>query len=341
MGMDVLQYGDLSFPRSLPDFQRLFPDDPACAAYLEKGRWRDGFVCPYCQEAAGEPFRFVNRPGVLRCRKCRRDIGLTVGTVMERTHTPLRVWFWAAYLVASQTPGISAVQFQRQLGLSRYETAFQILHKLRAGMVRPDQDRIGGKPDEHVEVDEGWIGGRTHGKGRGVTDKVLVTSAVEVRKRKPGTKLEKRKAGRYAGRVRLSVVPDRSAESLCGFVESAVAPGTQIITDDWSGYVSLGKRGYKHLAVTERGDPQVAEEYLPMVHLVFSNLKTWLGGIHHGVSHQHLQAYLNEFTFRFNRRFYPFNAFRSLLGIAGGVTAPTYAELYSGQWQHPRSSGCG
>ena len=118
-------------------------------------------------------------------------------------------------------------------------------------------------------------------------------------------------------------------------------PGTQIITDDWSGYVSLGKRGYKHLAVTERGDPKVAEEYLPMVHLVFSNLKTWLGGIHHGVSHQHLQAYLNEFTFRFNRRFYPFNAFRSLLGIAGGVIAPTYAELYSGQWQHPRSSGCG
>ena len=114
---------------------------------------------------------------------------------MERTHTPLRVWFWAAYLVASQTPGISAVQFQRQLGLSRYETAFQILHKLRAGMVRPDQDRIGGKPDEHVEVDEGWIGGRTRGKGRGVTDKVLVTSAVEVRKRKPGTRTRKTQGG--------------------------------------------------------------------------------------------------------------------------------------------------
>ena len=118
-------------------------------------------------------------------------------------------------------------------------------------------------------------------------------------------------------------MPDRSAESLCGFVECAVA-------DDWSGYASLAKRGYKHLAIAERGDPQVAEEYLPIIHLVFANLKTWLNGIHHGVSHQHLQAYLNEFTFRFNRRFYPFNAFRSLLGIAGDVTAPTYAELYSG-----------
>ena len=169
-------------------------------------------------------------------------------------------------------------------------------------------------PGEHVKVDETWAGGRTRGKGRGVHDKVLVASAVEVRQRKPGTKLDKRKGGRYAGRVRLAIVPDRSAESLCGFVECAVVPGTSLVTDDWSGYASLAKRGYKHLAIAERGDPQVAEEYLPIIHLVFANLKTWLNGIHHGVSHQHLQAYLNEFTFRFNRRFYPFNAFRSLLG---------------------------
>ena len=103
----------------------------ACAAYLEKARWGDGFACPHCG-TAGEPFHFENRPGVLRCRKCRQNTGLTVGTVMERSHTPLNVWFWAAYLVASQTPGMSAVQFQRQLGLSRYETAFQILRKLRS-----------------------------------------------------------------------------------------------------------------------------------------------------------------------------------------------------------------
>ena len=200
---------------------------------------------------------------------------------MERSHTPLNVWFWAAYLVASQTPGMSAVQFQRQLGLSRYETAFQILHKLRSGMVRPNQDRIGGQPKNHVEVDETWVGGRTRGEGRGVHHKVPVSCAIEVRHRKPGTKLDNRKDGRYAGRVRLAVV------------------------------------------------------------LVFANLKTWLIGIHHGVSHQHLQAYLNEFTFRFNRRFYPFNAFRSLLGIAGDTSAPTYAELYSGEWRHPTCSGHG
>jgi transposase-like protein len=258
---------------------------------------------------------------------------------MERSHTPLNVWFWAAYLVTSQTPGMSAVQFQRPLGLSRYETAFQILHKLRAGRVRPDQDRIGGTPGEHVEVDETYVGGRTRGKGRGVHDKILVASAVAVRQRKPGTKLDQRKSGRYAGRVRLAVVPDRSTNSLCSFVEGSVAPGTMIVTDEWASYADLTQRGYKHLAVAERGDPQIAEEYLPIVHMVFSNLKTWLRGTHHGVSHQHLQAYLNEFTFRFNRRFYPFNSFRSLLGIAGDADAPTYDELYSGKWEHPTCFG--
>ena len=288
--MDVLDRADLPFPHSLPEFQRLFPDDAACAAYLEQARWGDGFACPHCG-TAGEPFHFENRPGVLRCRKCRQNTGLTVGTVMERSHTPLNVWFWAAYLVASQTPGMSAVQFQRQLGLSRYETAFQILHKLRSGMVRPNQDRIGGQPKNHVEVDETWVGGRTRGAGRGVHHKVPVSCAIEVRHRKPGTKFDNRKDGRYAGRVRLAVVRGRSAGSLCGFVESTVAPGSLIVTDDWSGYAGLGKRGYEHFAVAECGDSEVAEQYLPIIHLVFANLKTWLIGIHHGVSHQHLQAY--------------------------------------------------
>lgn len=290
MAIDILERGDLAFPRSLPEFQRLFPNEAACAAYLERVRWGDGFVCPRCG-ASGEPYRISTRPGVLRCRKCRCDASLTAGTVMERTHTPLSVWFWAAYLVTSQTPGMSAVQFQRQLGLPCYETAFQILHKLRVGMVRPDQDRIGGRPEEHVEADETYIGGRTRGKGRGVHDMVLVAGAVEVRQRKQQGSSNKRRTGRYAGRVRLAVAPDRSAKSLGGFIERTP---------------------------------------------VFSNLKAWLRGTHHGVSPQHLSAYLNEFTFRF----YPFNAFRSLLGIAGDVTAPTYVNLYAKKSQLTTSSGC-
>lgn len=337
--MDVLERNDLNFPKSLLDFQRLFPDDAACAAYLERSHWANGFICQYCA-AKGEPFRIATRPGILTCRSCRRQSGLLKGTVMERSHTPLSVWFWGAYLLASQTPGISAVQFQRQLGLSRYETAFGILHKLRAAMVRPNQDRIGGHNDQHVEADETWIGGRTRGKGRGVHHKTLVACAVEVRHRQSDSALNKQRDDRYAGRIRLSVVPDRSSASLCGFIEGAVVPGTLLITDDWASYRTLQRRGYDHRPIAECGDPEISEAFLPIVHLVFSNLKTWLNGIHHGVSSQHLQAYLNEFTFRFNRRFYPFNAFRSLLGIATEVAGPTYGELYSGNWRHPTFSGC-
>jgi hypothetical protein len=343
---DVLQWEHLPFPKSLRELQRLFPTDTACAAYLEGAKWPKGFACPYCHEK-GEPFRFVAKPGVLRCKACRKDVALTAGTIMERTHTPLTTWFWATYLVSSLTPGLSAVQFQRQLGLTRYETAFQILHKLRAAMVRPGRDRIGGNlaRRDHVEIDETYIGGETRGKGKGVhaDEKTLVIAAVEVRTRPPkkGDKPERR-GGRYAGRLRLEIVPNRGEKALCGFVEAAIEPGAIVVTDAAPSYATLGKRGYAHLPVVEGGDPKVAEEFLPIVHLVFSNLKAWLQGTHHGrVEPKHLQAYLNEFAFRFNRRFYPFNAFRSLLGIGANGESPTYADLYSGDWEHPTVSGHG
>jgi len=338
---------DVGFPQSLPEFQRMFPDDAACASYLEAVRWRDGFQCPRCNSTAA-PIR-VARPGVLRCKGCKRDIALTAGTVMERTHTPLVTWFWAAYLISSLTPGMSATQLQRQLGLTRYETAFQILHKLRSSMAITS-GRIGYATGvAHVEADETWVGGRTRGKGRGVNDaQTLVIAAVEVRQRaaKPERedgKGKPRRGGRYAGRLRMSVVPDRRAATLMPWVESNVDPATpMVVTDGHQGYASLASRGYQHLAVAERGEPQVAEDYLPIVHLIFSNLKAWLDGVHHGVSAQHLQAYLNEFVFRFNRRFYPLNSFRSLLGLAAMSESPTYDELYDGDWIHhgaPTSGG--
>jgi hypothetical protein len=330
---------DLPFPAGFPEFQRLFPDDAACASYLEAIRWPHGFICQWCNEP-GEPYRFVNRPHVLRCRSCQKNNRLTAATVMQDSHTALSIWFWGAYLVATQTPGQSAIQFQRQLGLKRYETAFQILHKLRAGTIRTDRDRIGSNPNNHVELDEVWIGGESHGKGRGVHDKTLVVGAVEVRRRKPkeGSRAIVRRNNRYAGRVRLQVVPDRSAKSLIDFVQNAVEPGAQIVSDAWGGFNALPEKGYRHVPVVMAGNPAMAEDFLPIVHLVFSNLKTWLRGIHHGVSPQHLQAYLNEYTFRFNRRFTPFNAFKSLLGIGGQNAGPTYEGLYSGEWQHPRCS---
>jgi hypothetical protein len=236
--------------------------------------------------------------------------------------------------MTTQTPGLSAVQFQRQLRLTRYETAFQILHRLRAGMVRPARDRIGA---EHpVEIDECFVGGVTRGEGKGAVQyKRIVVGAVEVRRRQRDGKVHKRKL--YAGRLRLATVADRSAKSLVPFVTASVIKGARVRTDAHDGYRDLCElHGYSHHVLAMAGNPENAEKHLPMIHLVFSNLKTWLYGTHHGrVEAQHLQAYLNEYVFRFNRRFYPMNSFNSALGISAGVVPPTYAQLYSGHWKHP------
>jgi len=255
------------------------------------------------------------------------------GTVMQDSHTPLSIWFWGAYLVATQTPGQSAVQFQRQLGLRRYETAFQILHKLRAGMVRPERDAIGSLYP--VEVDETLVGGRTKGEGRGVHHKATVAGAIEVRPRPAGANGMKPKRAVYAGRLRLRLVPNRGAKTLTEFVQENVAKGAVVRTDGWQGYDELAALGYSHDPMVLEGDPERTDVHLPMIHIAFSNLKIWLLGTHHGVSHQHLQAYLNECVFRFNRRVYPMTAFNSVLGLASHASAPTYETLYSGEWTHP------
>ena len=321
------------FPTTLPEFQRVFPNDEACARYLENLRWPHGFTCSKCGNI-GEPYRFAKRTSVvLRCRACHANVSLTASTVMKSSHTPLSVWFWGAYLVTTQTPGQSALQFQRQLGLSRYETAFQMLHKLRAGLVRPQRDAIG---DKHpVEVDETLVGGRTKGEGRGVHHKATVVGAVEVRTRPPGTEGKKHKTMVYAGRLRLRLVSGRGAKELTEFVQENVAKGAVVRTDGWKGYDGLAKLGYSHEPLVLDGNTERTDAHLPMIHIAFSNLKTWLLGTHHGVSHHHVQAYLNEFVFRFNRRFYPMTAFNSALGLAAHAPAPTYETLYSGEWIHP------
>ena len=333
------------FPTSLPEFQSVFPDNAACAAFLESVRWPTGFTCGKCGHH-DEPYRFGTRTSVvLRCRACKANTSLTSGTVMQSSHMPLSTWFWAAYLMTTQTPGQSALQFQRQLGLGRYETAFAMLHKLRAGMVRPERDRIGS--DHPVEVDECYVGGKTRGEGRGVHHKVMVIGAVEVRTRMDADERTAKwknahqggipvKKLVYAGRLRLQVIPDRSADSLTSFVGKNVASSATILSDGWDGYNDLPQMGYDHRPLVFAGDHEKAEAHQPMVHLVFSNLKTWILGTHHGrIEPRHLQAYLNEFVFRFNRRYYPMTAFNSVLGLASRSLSPTYRQLYSGEWVHP------
>jgi len=298
------------FPRTLREFQRRFADEAACRAYLAASRWPDGYRCPQC--GGGGALELPTRR-LWRCKHCRRDTSVTAGTVLHRTHTPLTQWFWAAYLVTTHTPGLSALQLQRQLGLRRYETAWAMLQKLRRAMVRPDRDRLRDK----VEVDESYVGGPEAGLrgGRELRDKALVVAAVEVR-------------GAASGRVRLQVVPDASGRSLTGFIQATVDPGTIVITDGWQGYAPLTGLGYRHRPRIQ-GDPARAEKVLPRVHRVFGNLKTWLRGTHHGVGHQHLQAYLDEFTFRFNRRRTPMAAFQTLLGLGAQLAPTTYRQLYA------------
>ena len=295
-----------------------------------------------------EPYRFHTRKSVvLRCRDCKKNTSLTSGTVMQSTHTPLSTWFLGAYLITTQTPGQSAVQFQRQLGLSRYETAFIILHKLRAGMVRPGRDSIGGQYT--VEVDECFVGGRAEGHEQSQQNKAIVIGAVEVRVRADAEERfvkHREKTGRgapqkklvYAGRLRLQVVPDRGL-GLLNFITENISGGSRVRTDALNSYNQLSTLGYEHQRLTLGGDPEKAEGHLPLIHLVFSNLKTWVLGTHHGrIEHHHLQAYLNEYVYRFNRRFAPMTAFNSVLGLAAHTTSPTYEQLYSGVWVHPAST---
>ncbi|MCG3183364.1 MAG: hypothetical protein ICCCNLDF_01459 [Planctomycetes bacterium] len=302
------------------EFMRRFPADEACFDYLVESRWPDGFVCPECGWQ-GVPYWIATRR-LFECRNCRYQVSPTAGTVLHRTRIPLHKWFWAAYLVATLTPGISGTQLQRQLGLKRNETAFMMLHRLRAAMVRQDREKLRGV----VEVDEAYIGGKKKGKaGRGAAGKTLVIAAVE-------------RSGKYAGRVRLKVIPTFSRAELHKFIRDNVEPGSTFITDGLKGYTKL--EGYTHLPEIE-GTPERAAKILPHVHRVFSNLKSWLIGTHHGVSPQHLQAYLNEFAFRFNRRNTPMAAFQTLLGLTPERLGPTYKGLisvakgHSDAWRHP------
>ncbi len=226
--------------------------------------------------------------GRLRCAGCRGETSFTAGTIFADTHLPLTTWFAAAWLVTNQKSGMSALGLQRALGLSRYETVWTILHKLRRAMVRPGRDLLSGE----VEVDESYVGGPEPGKrGRGALGKAIVAIAVEMRPQGA------------SGRIRLARIPDCSEEVLSGFVAEAATPGSVIYTDHWSGYNGLGAAGFPHWPtnVSASGDP--AHVAMPRVHRVASLLKRWLLGTHHGAIRAHqLDFYLDEYTFRFNRR---------------------------------------
>lgn len=315
-------------PSSLAEFIRMFPTESECLAYLMKTRWPSGFTCPRCNHPEGYT---ISGRNIVECSnsKCRHQTSVTAGTVLHRTKQSLHTWFWAAYLFTNLTPSISAKQFQRQLGISRYETAFCMLHKLRAALVAPGRDKLHGE----IEVDEGYIGGKEKGcRGRGSVGKQIVVGAVELLRWKNTASGKERVR---CGRVRLQIIPDVTSESLRSFVVLNIARGSQVTTDGLTSYSFLKESGYKH----QRKPQSVDGESLMYFHRVFSNLKTWLKGTFHGNTCQkHLQAYLNEYAFRFNRRFVPSKGFNKALGLAMGSEAPTYDDLYAAgeynSWSH-------
>ena len=269
------------YPRTVLEFEKRFATEEACRRYLFELRWPNGFCCPRC----GQRQAWTTKRGLYRCRLCDLQTSVTAGTILQDIRMPLRLWFRAMWYVVNQKNGVSALGLQRVLGLGSYRTAWTWLHKLRRAMVRPGRDRLSGT----VEIDETYIGGPKPGRrGRGAAGKTLVVVAVE----------DKTKG---FGRIRLRRVADASTGSLIPAVQGSVEPGSTVRTDGWPSYGALASLGYAHTIVRQGGE--VGENLLPLAHRVASLLKRWLMGTHQGaVRPPHLDYYLDEFTFRFNRR---------------------------------------
>lgn len=279
--------GGVHYPRSTGEFRSWFAADADCLDYLSWLRWPNGFICPRCDNPSG----WVVADGSYKCACCKAQTAVTAGTLFDRHRTPLTVWFTACWLFASQKDGISALALQRALEIGSYPTAWAMLHRLRSVLVRPGRDRLSGT----VEVDEAWFGGEEPGlRGRTKGKKSLVAIAVE------------RKDPRGWGRCRLAVVQDASAESLHAFVADNLEPGARVVTDGWPSYLGITGLGYDHEPHSQRAAAARGEDVsalLPGVHRVASLAKRWMLATHQGrYDEAHLQSYLDEFAFRFNRR---------------------------------------
>lgn len=267
----------------MADFDSRFIAEEACIEYLSQLRWPDGFECPRCQGGKA----WLTKRGLMVCKKCEYQVSVKAGTLFQDTRKPLTMWFRAIWWVTSQKTGASAMGLKQVLGIGSYETAWTWLHKLRRAMVRPGRDRLSGR----IEIDEAYVGGLEEGvRGRKTKTKGLIAIAAQ-------------EDGKGIGRIRMRRIEDASSNSLHPFVLDVVEQGSIVHTDGWEGYTGLGMKGYTHEVTVMKGKKESASELLPRVHRVVSLLKRWLMGTHQGaVSPDHLDYYLDEFTFRFNRR---------------------------------------
>lgn len=270
------------YPENLVELMDMFPNEESCLEYLSIIRWPNGYQCSRCN--AQNALKIGK--GLYRCKPCKYESSVISGTLFQDTRKSLRLWFQAIWYIVNQKNGVSALGLQKALGLGSYHTAWEWLHKLRRAMVRPGRDKLSGI----VEVNETLIGGEKPGKrGRGAAGKTLVLIAAE------------ENPGGGVGRIRLSPIIAASSEILSPAITQMISPGSTIRTDGWNGYTNLDKHGFEHLP--SKNDNMRDSDAIPLAHLIASLLKRWLLGTHQGaINHKNLPYYLDEFTFRFNRR---------------------------------------
>jgi transposase-like protein len=299
--------------RTLAEFEQRFATEGACRAYLARLRWPTGFCCPQCTTSGS----WTTTRCLLMCRRCGYQASVTAGTIFHRTRLPLQDWFRAMWWMTDQKHRPSALGLQRLLGLGSYRTAWLWLQKLRHAMVRPGWDRLGGQ----VEVDETCLGAVEAGAGRRhLRSKALVAIAAQI-------------DGKGIGRIRLRRIPAASTSPLVAFVKHAVKPGSVVITDGWEAYAGLKQEGFKHRPRVISGSSKTASALLPRVGRVASLFKRWLLGTHQGaLSRGQLDSYLDEFTFRFNRRTsrYRWKLFYRLVAQAVAVEPVPSSRLLAG-----------
>ena len=283
------------YPRTWDQFLDWFPDDESCRRYLESIRWKHGFVCPRCGEP-GEAFR--GSRGRWICRHCRHQCTVTAGTVFDKTRTSLRSWLAAVWYVVNQKQGVNALGLQRVLGLGSYQTAWAMLHRLRRAMIRPGRERLHGV----VEVDECFIGRSSPSTVRNTKRKQKLTAKRKTQRSIVMIAVEIKKPKGF-GRIRLQRVTNKSAKAVLPFVFDAIEPGSVVRTDGSEAYYKMNRRGYRRERTVMLGADDPAHVTMPGVHRIAALLKRWLMGTHQGaVQPKQLDYYLDEFTFRFNRR---------------------------------------
>ena len=274
------------YPKNFQEFLVEFPDEHSCWGYLIEIRWPHGYICSHCQSQK----YWLTAKHKIHCSECGKEFSITSGTIFQESKKPLLLWFHIMWWLVAQKTGASAYNLADFMGFGSYETAWTWLHKLRRAMVRDGREKLSGI----IEVDETYIGGTeigTEKQGRGAEDKCLVVVATECN-------------GKQIGRVRFKIIPNASKENLISFIKQTVASQSTIITDGWSGYSSLSQaKEYKHIEKVISGSGKQAHELLPHVHMVDSLVKRWINGTHQGkISPKHLEFYLDEFAFRFNRK---------------------------------------